>query len=64
MFLFFDEENCSLFPIILKLNFFRRAVEVPAPITSAVYAGRKYALEVEDSLSVHYLVCGDINLSN
>ena len=38
--------------------------EAPAPIASAVYAGRKYALEIEDDLNTHYSLRRDINLSN
>ena len=38
--------------------------EAPAPIASAVYAGRKYALEIEDNLSAHYSVRRDINIDN
>jgi len=36
--------------------------EAPAPIASAVYSGRKYALEIENDLSAHYSVCRDINM--
>ncbi len=38
--------------------------EAPAPIASAVYSGRKYALEIDDNLRNQYLWRRDINLSN
>tara|TARA_B110000263_G_C15233305_1_gene475722 strand:- start:234 stop:1202 length:969 start_codon:yes stop_codon:yes gene_type:complete len=38
--------------------------EAPAPIASAVYAGRKYALEIDDDLSTDYSMNRDINLGN
>ena len=38
--------------------------EAPAPIVSAVYAGRKYALEIDDDLSTDYSMNRDINLGN
>ena len=36
----------------------------PAPIASAVYAGRKYALEIDDDLQFNYSLRRDINLSH
>ena len=38
--------------------------EAPAPIASAVYAGRKYALEIEDNLLTNYSMRRDVNISN
>jgi dimethylamine/trimethylamine dehydrogenase len=38
--------------------------EAPAPIASAVYAGRKYALELDDNSGVNYSLRRDINFSN
>ena len=36
--------------------------DAPAPIVSAVYAGRKYALEIDDDLEINYSVRRDIDL--
>jgi dimethylamine/trimethylamine dehydrogenase len=38
--------------------------EAPAPIASAVYAGRKYALEIDDELFDKYSTRRDINFIN
>ena len=38
--------------------------EAPAPIASAVYSGRKYALEIDDNLGNQYSGRRDINLVN
>ena len=38
--------------------------EAPALIASAVYAGRKYALELDDSSGTNYLVRRDVNFSS
>ena len=38
--------------------------EAPAPIASAVYSGRKYALEIDDDLNVDYSVYRDTNFSD
>jgi len=38
--------------------------EAPAPIASAVYAGRKYALEFDDNSGVNYSLRRDINFGN
>ncbi|NQY64495.1 MAG: FAD-dependent oxidoreductase [Alteromonadaceae bacterium] len=36
--------------------------EAPAPIASAVYAGRKYALELDDNSGINYSLRRDVNL--
>ncbi len=38
--------------------------EAPAPIASAVYAGRKYALDLEDDSGINYSLRRDINFTN
>ena len=38
--------------------------EAPAPIASAVYAGRKYAMEFDDNSRANYSLRRDINFSN
>ena len=35
--------------------------EAPAPIASAVYSGRKYALELDDNSGINYSLRRDIN---
>ena len=38
--------------------------EAPAPIASAVYAGRKYALELDDTSGINYSMRRDINFGS
>jgi hypothetical protein len=38
--------------------------EAPAPIASAVYSGRKYALEIDDDSDIDYSVYRDTNFSD
>ncbi len=38
--------------------------EAPAPIASAVYSGRRYALELDDSSGINYSLRRDANFSN
>ena len=49
-----------------SIKSFRRIgdAEAPAPIASAVYAGRKYALEIDDRVGIDYSSRRDINYTN
>ena len=38
--------------------------EAPAPIASAVYAGRRYALDLDDDSGINYSLRRDVNFSD
>jgi dimethylamine/trimethylamine dehydrogenase len=38
--------------------------EAPAPIASAVYAGRRYAMELDDASGINYSLRRDANFSD